>query len=80
MKLFTKTVIASALVLGSFAVNAATLDSIPGVTAANVNYTVDNGVATLFGSVESKSESKMAERYIAQLDGVDRVINLITHQ
>jgi len=81
MKLFTKTAIATVLVLGSFgAANAATLDSIPGVTSPSVNVNVNDGVATLFGQVDTASERKLAERHVAKLEGVDRVINLVTYQ
>jgi len=81
MKLFTKTAIASLFVLSSMGIaNAATIDSIPGVSSANINVNVENGVATLFGNTDTASERKLAERHVAKLEGVDRVINLVTYQ
>jgi len=81
MKLLTKTAIATVMAMSTLgAVNAKTLDFIPGVTSPNVNVTVQEGVATLFGVVDTHSERKLAERHVAKLEGVDRVINLVTHQ
>jgi len=40
--------------------------------------TVKNGVATLSGHIESAVELEGAEQLLAQLGGVDVVINLIT--
>lgn len=80
MKLFKKTAIATSLVLSVFAMGAAQALTIspPGVSAANLNVTVKDGVATIFGSADSLAESSQAEQYVAGLDGVDQVINLVT--
>ena len=79
MKLFKKSAIATIMLVGTMAIGTAsaiTLDA-PGVTSASVNVTVKDGVATLFGTVESGFERAQAERHVAKLDGVDKVINLI---
>jgi len=81
MKFLTKTAIATLMVLGTMgAANAATLDTIPGISSTNLNVTVKDGVATLFGNTDSASERKLAERHVAKLEGVERVINLVTFQ
>jgi len=53
------------------------VDSIAGVSSSNISVKVDNGVATLFGYVDSSHESALAQAHVEQIDGVDRVINLI---
>lgn len=53
------------------------LNSITGVTSTNIKYKVDNGVATLFGYVDSNAESSLAAAHVSNIDGVDRVINRI---
>jgi len=81
MKLFAKTAIVGLMVLGTVgAANAATLDKIPGISSTNLNVSVKDGVATLFGNTESASERQLAERHVAKLEGVDKVINLVTFQ
>jgi osmotically-inducible protein OsmY len=54
------------------------LDSIVGVSSASLSVNVRDGVATVFGNVESGSEAALAKAYVSQMDGVERVINLIT--
>ena len=86
MKLFKTSAIATALLIGTISIgtmamgtaSAITLDA-PGVTSASVNVSVKNGVATLFGTVDSSFERAKAERHIAKMDGVDKVINLISY-
>ncbi len=51
--------------------------SVNGVSSASLTVTVDNGIATLFGSVDSGIESALAESHVAKLDGVEKVINQI---
>jgi len=84
MKLFNKTAIASVLVLGSLAMgpaSAITLNSLPGVTGSSIQVHIDReGVATLFGQTDSGAEKGIAERHVAKLDGVEKVINLVTFQ
>ncbi len=86
--LITKTLaalaITGALSIGTasaMGLNAGTqpLDSIVGVSSASISVNLDNGVATLFGNAESGAESALAAHHVAKIDGVDRVINLITH-
>lgn len=53
------------------------LNSITGVSSANIKVLVDDGVATLFGYVDSNAEAALAEAHVEKLDGVDQVINRI---
>ena len=55
------------------------LHSVNGVSSPTLSYRVQDGVATLFGDTDSGFESNLAERHVAKIDGVDRVINLITY-
>ena len=79
MKLLKTTLIASALTLAAMGTASATGLSVPGVNG-NVNVVVNDGVATVFGHVDSSFERNLTGRYIGTQDGVDRVINLITFQ
>jgi osmotically-inducible protein OsmY len=54
------------------------LTSVVGVSSASIGVNVSDGTATLFGSAESGSEAALAEAHVAKLDGVEKVINLIT--
>ena len=54
------------------------LASVVGVSAPSVSVNIQDGVATLFGNVESNSEAQLAKTYVENIDGVDRVINLVT--
>ncbi len=70
--------LAAATVLATVAfgsTNAITLDNVSSST--NLNVTVNNGVATLFGNVDSQFESVQAERAAAKIDGVESVRNLL---
>lgn len=83
MKLFKKTAIAATLVLSALAMGSAqaiTLDSLPSVNGAGLNVSVKDGTATLFGQADSSSESAFAEQYVANMEGIDKVINLVTFQ
>jgi len=73
-----KLLIASALVFASVGTASANI-VIPGVSSTDLDVRIDNGVATLFGNVDSGVEEAMAKNYVAGLDGVDRVIDLVTH-
>lgn len=74
-----KTLIAAAalatLTIGS--ASAITLDTV--TSSVNVNVTVQNGVATLYGSVDSNFERIQAGNAAAKLDGVEQVRNLLTY-
>lgn len=54
------------------------LDSVVGVSSASLSVNVRDGVATVFGNVESGAEAGIARNYVAQMEGVDRVISLIS--
>ncbi len=78
MKTLIKMTTAAALALSLTGVAAASdFTSVPGVSGG-VNLILNNGVATLTGDVDSGIERHLAARYAANLDGVDRVINLLT--
>ena len=55
------------------------LDSVIGVNSASLSYTVKDGVATLFGNVDSQSEAALAKSFVSKVEGVDRVINLVNY-
>ena len=88
MKIFnTKTLAALALIsamsvgtASAMGLNIGTkpVNKIVGVSSATLSVTVNDGVATLFGTTESGAEAALAENKVAQMDGVDRVINLVT--
>lgn len=86
MKLLNKATIAALLIAGTMTAGTASamltsstapLTGIVGVTASDISVRVDEGVATLFGTVESISDKAAAQRHVANLEGVDQVINLI---
>lgn len=78
MKTLTKMTTAAALAFALTGVaNAANFSSVPGVSGG-VNLILNNGVATLTGDVDSGIERHLAAQYAAKIDGVDRVINLLT--
>lgn len=54
-----------------------TLSSIIEVNNPSVQLTVQDGIATLFGTVEFFSEAMLAEEHVSDIEGVDHVINLI---
>jgi len=61
MKLFNKTTLASLLVIG----------------AMTAGTRVQDGVATLSGVAENGSEAALAKRYVANMDGIEKVISQI---
>ena len=87
MKLFNKTTFASMLVIGALSVGTASamtdrhttpLTGALGTSSVDLRVTVEDGVAYLFGNVDSGIESGLVEQHVAGLDGVDKVINLIS--
>lgn len=87
MKTLTIKTIAALALTGALSVGTASamgldsgvksLNSVTGVSSTNIKYKVDNGVATLFGYVDSNTESALAVAHVGQIDGVERVINRI---
>ena len=77
-----KSIAATIVIVGTLAAGSASAmipASIDRLTSSvNVNVTVKNGVATLFGNVDSQFERLQIARAAAQLEGVDRVRNLLT--
>lgn len=73
-----KTLIAAAalatLTIGS--ASALTVDQ--ATSSANINVKVENGVATLFGHVESNFDRIQAADAAKRIEGVDKVRNLLT--
>lgn len=69
-------VIASAMFAGNAAAAAPSLDSF--TSSTNVNISVQDGVATLFGSVDNGFEKRLVEVAAAKMEGVDSVRNLVT--
>ena len=80
MKLSTKTIAAVALI-GAFSFGNAQaadiknmpLNSVIGVNSADLRVTIDNGIATLFGTVENGGEAALAQAHVKKLEGVDTV-------
>ncbi len=54
------------------------LNSVVGVSSTSVRFYLDEGLATIWGDVDSGVESAIAQRKVLHLDGVDKVINRIT--
>ncbi len=89
MKLLNTKTLTAVLVAGALSIGTASamglsqgtqaLTSVVGVSSAAISVNVDDGVATLFGNAESGSEAALAASHVARLDGVDKVINLITY-
>ena len=73
MKMIKTLIAASILVAGS--ASAITVDQV--TSSANVNVKVENGVATLWGTVDSHFDRTQAGYAAAQIDGVDEVRNLL---
>lgn len=48
------------------------------ITSGNVNVSVDNGVATLFGWVEDATTENAVKKAALSFDNVDSVVDLIT--
>jgi len=73
-----KTLIAATL-LTSFAMGSANALTVQDVTSsANVRVQVENGVATIFGNVESGFDKQLVAQQAKKIEGVERVRNLLT--
>jgi len=73
-----KTLVAATLIT-MFAIGSAQALTVKDVTSStNVRITVNNGVATLFGNVESSFDRDLVARQAKKIDGVERVNNLLT--
>ena len=46
-------------------------------SSTDIRYTVDSGVATIYGSVESQIEKTLVGHLAAEFDGVETVRNLL---
>lgn len=68
-------VIAGAIFSGTAAAAAPDLSDL--TSSTNVNVTVKDGVATLFGTVDSAQEKHLIASAAAKIDGVDSVRNLV---
>ena len=77
---FAALTLVTALFAGSASamIPASPLNGVVGLSGVGVNYTIDDGVATLFGHVDSGIEAALAQSHIEKAEGVDKVINLIT--
>lgn len=75
MKTLKTASIAAALLLTT--IGTATAGSVPGVTQG-INYSVNDGVATISGHFDSGIERYLAAQYVNGLNGVDQVIDLAT--
>lgn len=71
-----KLAIASALMLTVVGTASA---KIPGLTSTNLDVLIKNGTATVYGYADSGIKRKMAVSYAEKLEGVDKVIDLSTH-
>ncbi len=68
-------------------VSAGTLDltnesahEIVALSSPDLKVTVYDGIATIFGVTESDAEAKLVEDQIAQLEGIEYVINMIASE
>ena len=83
MKRIKKTLIAATLIAGTVVMSSAfsiTLRDVPGLNTNELSVRIDDGVATLFGNADSGIERHLAQRYLENLEEVDRVINLASHK
>lgn len=87
MKFLNATTIAALALTGALSMGTASaaglnagvkpLASVIGISSTNIRVVVDDGVATLFGYVDSSHEANLAEAHVEKIEGVDRVINRI---
>ncbi len=81
--LFSAAVIAGSLLAGQASANISASDfskALRTVTGpAKVSVTVKDGVATLFGHVDSQFERLQAASAVEKIDGIDQVRNLLTY-
>ena len=74
----SKSMIATVVIAAAMFAGQAAAFAPLGVSSADLNVTVTNGIATLFGHVDSNLDRVLAENAAAALDGVTEVRNLIT--
>ena len=80
MKQFKLMILTAGLLFGGIgSASAVTLSSLPQIGSSNITYCVENGVATIYGHAESGMDKAHAARHVAALEGVDRIINLVTY-
>jgi len=85
MKLLNKKSIAALALLGAMTAGTASamttitmpLSSVVGVNSADLQIHVEDGVAKLFGTVESRTEAELAQSYVEKIDGVNKVFNQV---
>ena len=77
---FSATLLATAMLFTAGSASAFIATDVPGVTGGTANLRITNGVATLFGHLDSNFERELTESYVREKFDVDEVINLITHQ
>lgn len=87
MKLLNTNSLASILVISALSIGTASamterhttpLAGAIGISSVDLRVTIEDGTATIFGNVDSGSESGLVSQYVAGMDGVDKVINLIS--
>ncbi len=85
MKMMTREWVGSMLLLGALSISPASamtqhlsLVGVVGVSTATLSATVEDGVATIFGTVDSGIEEALVKNYVANIEGVDEVIDHIT--
>lgn len=85
MKMLTKEAVASVLLLGVLAAGSAqarveniSLNGLVGVGGATLSARVEDGVAIVYGEVESGAEAALAYDYVASIEGVDEVLEQVS--
>lgn len=87
MKLSKTSAFASLLLIGALSVGTASamtdrhttqLSGVVGISSVDLRVTVEDGVAYIFGNVDSGAESGLATQHVAGIEGVDKVVNLIS--
>ena len=69
----------AATLLTVFAMGSAQALTVKDVTSStNVRITINNGVATLFGNVESSFDKHLVAQQAKKIEGVTRINNLLT--
>lgn len=85
MKILTKEWVGSILLLGGLSISTASamtenlsLTGVVGVNTASLSARVEDGVAIIFGDAESGTEEALVKKYVADIDGVNEVVDQIT--
>ena len=78
MKLSKSTIAAAFFTTMMFAGTASAF-TVSGASSADLNVVINDGVATVFGHVDSLFEQKMAGNAAAEIEGVEEVRNLVTY-